>query len=351
MPAGRQIRGPWLAAAAAVVLAAGAAPEARSQTPPPANCSSMRPIKIGVSVSPPNVVHTSPYVAKALGLFAKHCVEATIIQFDGAAAGTAITAVAQGTAIGNLTAAAVAQGIRAKQVWGMGPRPPQSYVVSENVKTFADLKGKRLSAAGGVGGYNWLIGREVLKKANLKVEDAVFVSQGTAGRLPGLLTGQLDGVVLHPEDVFIAQQKKPGAHVLISLIELLPTATFNAYGASTEWIARDRALLRDAVAAMIEANRAMYRDKEKVIPIIMQATEKPRDAVDFAYEFLTKNCIWAVNAGFNKDHVNWTLDNDVANGDIDAARKPTFEQVVDVAFAREAVEAAGGETTIAGCKD
>src|SRR4051812_33588865 len=159
MPAGREIKGAWLAAATALLLAMGAAPEAWSQTSAPPNCPTMRPIKIGVSVSPPNVVHTSPYVAKALGLFAKHCVDATIIQFDGAAAGTAITAVAQGAAIGNLTAAAVAQGIRAKQIWGMGPRPPQSYMVSESVKTFADLKGKRLSAAGGVGGYNWLIGR------------------------------------------------------------------------------------------------------------------------------------------------------------------------------------------------
>src|SRR4051812_23946911 len=61
-----------------------------------------RKINIGVAVSPPNVVHTTPYVAQALGLFAKHCVEANIVQFDGGAAGTAITAVAQGTAIGNL---------------------------------------------------------------------------------------------------------------------------------------------------------------------------------------------------------------------------------------------------------
>ena len=340
----------WLALAAATQIGAiGAATQANAQAP--TNCPTMRPMKIGVSVSPPNVIHTVPYVAKALGIFAKRCIDASIIQFDGGAAGTAITAVAQGTSINNLTAAAVAQGIRAKQIWGMAPRPPQSYVVSESVKDFADLKGKRLSAAGGIGGYNWLMGREVLKKGGLKVEDAIFISQGTAGRLPGLLTGQLDGVVLHPEDVFIAQQKKPGTHVLIPLKELLPMVTFNSYGASTDWIARDRALLRDVVASMIEADRAIYREKEKVIPVMMQATEKPRDAVEFAYDFLTKNCLWAVNTGFNKDRINWTLDNDVANGDIEAAKKPTFEQVVDLSLANEALEAAGGETTINGCKD
>ena len=43
---------------------------------------------------------------------------------------------------------------------------------------------------------------------------------------------------------------------------------FNAYGAATDWIARDHALMVDTVAAMIEANRTIYRDKAKVVPII-----------------------------------------------------------------------------------
>ena len=39
-------------------------------------CPALRKINVGVAVAPPNVVHTAPYVAKALGYFAKHCVEA-----------------------------------------------------------------------------------------------------------------------------------------------------------------------------------------------------------------------------------------------------------------------------------
>src|SRR5712664_830119 len=101
----------------------------------------LRKINVGVAVAPPNVVHTAPYVAKALGLFARHCVEATIIQFDGGAAGTSVTAVAQGSAISNLPDVAIARGLKGKQIWGLAPRPPQAYVVPESVKTAADLKG------------------------------------------------------------------------------------------------------------------------------------------------------------------------------------------------------------------
>src|SRR6266487_3768906 len=93
------------------------------------NCPVLRKINIGVAVAPPNVVHTAPYVAKALGLFAKHCVDANIIQFDGGAAGTSVTAVAQGTAISNLPDVAIARGLKGKQIWGLAPRPPQAYVV------------------------------------------------------------------------------------------------------------------------------------------------------------------------------------------------------------------------------
>ena len=61
----------------------------------------------------------------------------------------------------------------------------------------------------------------------------------------------------------------------------MPLYMFNAYGASTDWIARDRALLRDALAAMIEANRLIYREKDKVVPIMVKATQKPQDAVEY----------------------------------------------------------------------
>jgi NitT/TauT family transport system substrate-binding protein len=331
---------------ATAVVTAGLISPATAQT-----CPAMRRINVGVAVAPPNVVHTAPYVAKALGFFARHCVDANIIQFDGGAAGTSVTAVAQGTAISNLPDVAIARGLKGKQIWGLGVRLPQAYVVPAEVKTAADLKGKRLSAAGGVGGFNWLMGREILRTANLTQDHAQFISQGTAGRLPGFLAGQIEGVALHPEDVFIVQQKKPGAHVLTMLSDLLPNYAFNHYGASDGMIAKDRELIRDTVAAMIEANRAIYRDKDKVVPIIMEATQKPKDAVEFAIDVLTKNCILSVNEGFVRERTEWTHQNNVNTGDLEADKRLTFEQIADVSIAKDAVEKAGGRQTIGNCKD
>src|SRR5215510_2473957 len=277
-----------LLATACVALGAG---DVLAQNAP--NCTTMRKINIGVSVAPPNVVHTSPYVAKELGFFAKRCIDANIVQFEGGQSATANAAAAQGSAIVSVSDVAVGRGMKVQQFWGLAPRMPQAYMVSPDIKTAADLKGKRLSATGGgVGGFNWRMGREVLKTAGLTVDDAQFIPSATAGRLPGLIAGQVDAVALHPEDVFLAKKAKPSLNLLVQLVELMPDYVFNAYGASLDWIGRDRALLRDTAAAMIEANRAAYRDKDKVVPIIQKATEKPKEAVEYAIDVLTKNCIW-----------------------------------------------------------
>src|ERR1700748_825941 len=82
----------------------------------------MRKINIGTAVAPPNVVHTAPFVAKGMGFFAKRCIDANIIQFDGGNAGTAITALAQGSVVGPLPELAIMRGLKGKEIWEMAPK-------------------------------------------------------------------------------------------------------------------------------------------------------------------------------------------------------------------------------------
>src|SRR5947199_1396730 len=110
--------------AAAIVLAL--ASPAIAQT-----CPTMRKINVGVSVAPPNVVHTSPYVAKALGFFQKRCVDANTVQFEGGQSQTANVAAAQGSAIVSVSDVAIGRGMKVQQIWGLAPRMPQAYMVSE----------------------------------------------------------------------------------------------------------------------------------------------------------------------------------------------------------------------------
>jgi ABC-type nitrate/sulfonate/bicarbonate transport system substrate-binding protein len=295
-------------------------------------------------------VHTTVYVAKELGIFARHCIDANVIQFDGGSSPAAAVALSQGNTFATVNDYQIGRGMKVKQVWGMAPKAPQLYVVSDVVKSFADLKGKRLSAAGGgVGSFNWRIGREALNKAGLVVDDAQFISQGTAGRLAGLVAGQIDAVALHPEDAYLAMKQKPNLKILSSVADLMPLYAFNAYGIATDVIAKDRAFVVDFVASMVEANRTIYRDRDKVIPIMVTQTQKPREAVEYAWEQLTKACIWSVNEGFDPERTKWTIDHDAAAGDMDIDKKPSVDQVFDKPIASDGVAAAGGRVTIGGC--
>src|SRR5438876_8710248 len=93
--------------------AALVASEAAAQNAP--NCPSMRKINVGVSVAPPNVVHTSPYVARELGYFAKRCIEANIVQFEGGQSATSNAAAAQGSAIVSVGDVPIGRGLKVQQ--------------------------------------------------------------------------------------------------------------------------------------------------------------------------------------------------------------------------------------------
>src|SRR4029077_20242167 len=123
------------------------------------------------------------------------------------------------------------------------------------------------------------------------------------------------------------------------------------YGAADTMIAKDHDVVRDTIAAMTEANRAIYRDRDKVVPIIVEATQKPKDAVEYAIDALTKNCILSVNEGFVRERTEWTHQNSINVGDLEAEKKLTFEQIADLSIATEAVEKAGGRQMIGNCKD
>src|SRR4051812_20519835 len=101
---------------------------AAAQSAPP--CPTMRKISIGVSVSPPNVVHTSPYVAKALGFFAKRCIDASILQLEGGQSATSAAAASQGSAIVSVNDVAIGRGLKVQQFWALAPRMPQAYMTS-----------------------------------------------------------------------------------------------------------------------------------------------------------------------------------------------------------------------------
>ena len=75
---------------------------------------------------------------------------------------------------------------------------------------------------------------------------------------------------------------------------------------------------------------------------MMQATTKPKEAVEYAWEIETKNCIWSVNSGFDPEAHAMVDRQQRGERRHRADKKPTVEQVANMKLAEEAVELAGG---------
>ena len=57
--------------------------------------------------------------------------------------------------------------------------------------------------------------------------------------------------------------------------------------------------------------------------------QKPRDAVEYAWDYLTKRCIWAVNEGLDKERADWTMQYWIDVGDVEPSKKLAYEQMVE----------------------
>ena len=157
-----------------------------------APCTTMRKINIGVSVSPPNVVHTSVYVAKELGYFAKRCIDANIVQFEGGQSATSAAAAATRLRHCQCQRRRHRPRLKVKQIWGLAPRSrgPTRPLQSQD----CHVSGKRRNP------NRWRcrrlqlrMGREVLRTAKLSV-DMRNLPRGH-GRPPArLIASQIDGV-------------------------------------------------------------------------------------------------------------------------------------------------------------
>ena len=237
------------------------------------SCSVMRKINIGVSVAPPNVVHTSPHVAKELGFFAKRCIEPNIIQFEGGASATASAAAVQGSAIVSVGDVAIGRGMKVQQFWGLAPRMPQAYMVSAGVKTAADLKG-------GVIGVS-TFGSESDSTVTLALQRLGY--GGGMRRLEAVQSGEIKATPLNEPLASLASAQ--GVNVLIDLVPEQIAWVFSSIVVRRADIAQRRDMLLRFLKATAEGNHIALGDAGRARSVLAKEL-RITDAkiLDIAYD-------------------------------------------------------------------
>jgi NitT/TauT family transport system substrate-binding protein len=303
-----------------------------------------RKVVFGVPVTPPNVVHIPPYVAKEMGYFSDLNIEVELVTFEGGtqtvrgsvAGGLDITGTSADPAI-----IAAARGAGTKVVGTYSHKLSQSMLVQGDIKSCKDLKDKKIGIQE-VGAFSEVMSRAVLASCGLTPKDVQYVPVSTKGRVPGLLSGQIDSAILHVDQALVAKKKKADLNILVNLWETLPKWLYAAYIAPEKEISSNRQLYVDIMAALIKANRFMYNNKPKTVEIVTKYTQQDAEVVAQTYDLLAGAGAWPVNDGLPRDMVEWTIGKQVELGTIKAEEKPSYEKLVDVSVIQAALTKAGG---------
>jgi ABC-type nitrate/sulfonate/bicarbonate transport system substrate-binding protein len=324
---------------ALLLLACGGSPGgAQPTSAAKATCSNAN-VKIAVPVTPPNVVHLPPYIAMDLGIFKDEGLNVTIVRFEGGVG--AFRAMASGSVDLAGTSSepfitAVSQGAEVKAVYTYAPNVDVSFVVGPNIKTPADLKGKKIGIQE-PGGFADVMSRLVLKKYGISPSDVTFVTTTTAGRVTELVAGHVDTGVLHIDQTLAIAKRSPGIHTLANMWDVVRDYQYSLWAVSSNQIKNAPATVECMVRALMRADRAMYdtSKRQQILDIAAKYTQEDPQVVSETYDQLLKAKAWPQNEGIPKANMEGTAKSLKENNQITAI--PKFEDMVDLSFARKVV--------------
>jgi NitT/TauT family transport system substrate-binding protein len=322
---------------------ASTAPTAAAATAAPKAACAAKKVTIAVPVTPPNVVHLTPYVADAFGYFKDENLTVELVRFDGGVGSlraSASGAIDLAGSSAEPVVDAIANGADVKIIYTYAPNVDVSFAVGAGIKTLADLKGKKLGVQE-AGGFADVMTRIVLKKAGIDPKDVNFVTTTTAGRVQALATGTTDTAVLHIDQVKTVQKQTPTITVLANMWEILTDYQYSVYIVPTQVLKDDAATPECIIRALMKANRAMYdsANRQKIIDLGVTQTKEAADVVAETFDLLVKAKAWPQNEGLLKANIEGTIKSEKDFGKITKDLK--FEDVTDLTIVKKVVDQLG----------
>lgn len=331
--------------AGVLMVAACGGSSGSSSTPPPAakaTCTNAN-VKIAVPVTPPNVVHIPPYVALDAGIFKDEGLNVTIEKFDGGVG--AFRAMAGGSIDLAGTSSepfitAVSQGADVKAIYTYAPNVDVTMVAGPNVKTPADLKGKKIGVQE-AGGFADVMSRLVLKKYGISEKDVTFVTTTTAGRVSELAAGHTDTAILHVDQVLTAQKQNPNLHTLVNMWDVVTNYQYSLWAATSDSLKNNGSTMECLVRALMRADRMLYdtSKRQQMIDIMVKYTKEDATVVSQTYDTLLKAKAWPQNEGIPQANIEGTEKSLKDNNQITTT--PSFTQLVDLSIAKKVVQQLG----------
>lgn len=323
----------WMVGAALVLVLAGAIP-----------ASGAARYVLGMPVSPPNVVHIPPYVARDKGFFSDEGLDVEIVEFaEGLQVLRAVVAgrLTAGWTAGQAAIIAASRG-DVKIFYAFAPRLDSAFVARTDIKRPEDLRGRKIGVQE-VGGFAETLSRAVLASVHLTPDDVKYVPISSAGEVAMFAQGQIDTAVLHIDQVYAAQERTRDMAVLVRLWELLPNWFYGGVVAPTASMESQRDLHTRFVRAMIRAVRWMYQpqNRQELVDIAARYTGVSRPIVERTVEQLLQSQLWAPNSGLSRTILDWSADEAVRAGRLNRSQLVPYDRMVDLGPSQAALQSLG----------
>jgi NitT/TauT family transport system substrate-binding protein len=183
---------------------------------------------------------------------------------------------------GNILGGAM-QGLPFKILAVLTDKPLHSVVARSEIKTLADLRGKRLGTQR-IGGSDHLAAEAILLAKGFDLKDVQFVTLGADEpvRVEILKKGLVDAVCVSPPGpVRLARE---GFNILGGPKDLKIGSPISAVAVTDGWLRNNRDETKRVLRAMVRGLRFMHERKEEVIPIMMRWLNQSQDVAKDSYD-------------------------------------------------------------------
>jgi ABC-type nitrate/sulfonate/bicarbonate transport system substrate-binding protein len=264
---------------------------------PAAPVQSQQPEKVVVREGYPSRVATfwPNYVAAQMGFNAKQGIEVQDIVVDPNLTTSVLIGGSVEIAYADTTQLMLAlqKGANLVAVGLQTDKNPYSLMSPGPIKTVADLKGKRIGAAGEVDVYTYVI-KQILRKAKLDPDKDVewVFGGGQNQRLGAIIAGAIQaGLFGPPSD---ARLKEQGYNVLVFTPDIVPNLALSATTVRRDWAEKNPDTVRKLLRAQLDAVQWLNNPANKAQALqILETTinAKPAEA-EAAYDYYIGKHIW-----------------------------------------------------------
>ncbi len=214
------------------------------------------------------------WVTKEAGLFKKYGLNGELIMIPGASQSMQAM-LANETQVANTSGSAPiharTQGADAVIIATSYDLIPYGFVVHKDIRTPADLKGKKV-AISRFGGITELAVELAVEKFGLGPKDVTMIQAGPdAQRIPAVVTGAVAGSVLAPPGLFSATAQ--GLKVLADLGDLGAKYPTSSFFVMRPYLVEHRANLKKFLMALIEGLHIYATDKTFSMRVMQKYTK------------------------------------------------------------------------------